>query len=118
MLKILEKYDGEKIGENDFVFPEMKNTDLCNAKDIFNKTKVATKKFNDNLKSIALKCDISKKITMHVARHSFGNIAADKIHPLMLQKLYRHSDLKTILNYQSNFIHQDTDEAMESVLNF
>lgn len=55
---------------------------------------------------------------MHIARHSFGNIAGDAIHPLMLQKLYRHSDLKTTLNYQANFIHKEADEALDSVVNF
>jgi hypothetical protein len=55
---------------------------------------------------------------MHIARHSFGNIAGDTIHPPMLQKLYRHSDLKTTLNYQANFIHKEADEALENVINF
>ncbi|UJH90946.1 hypothetical protein LZ575_20010 [Antarcticibacterium sp. 1MA-6-2] len=36
----------------------------------------------------------------------------------MLQKLYRHSDLKTTLNYQANFIHRDADDALDSVINF
>ncbi len=55
---------------------------------------------------------------MHIARHSFGNIAGDTIQPLMLQKLYRHSDLKTTINYQANFIHKDADKALDRVLNF
>ena len=55
---------------------------------------------------------------MHIARHTFGNIAGDKIHPLMLQKLYRHSDLKTTIKYQSNFIHKEADEALDEVVNF
>lgn len=55
---------------------------------------------------------------MHIARHSFGNIAGDTVHPLMLQKLYRHNDLKTTLNYQANFIHRDAYDAFDSVVNF
>ena len=47
------------------------------------------------LKRIAQECNIDKNLSNHIARHSFGNIAGDQIHPLMLQKLYRHSDLKT-----------------------
>lgn len=84
------------------MFPELKKANLDDAKDVYNKRKTATKKFNDNLKSISKKAKINKHITMHIARHSFGNIAGDAIHPLMLQKLYRHSDLKTTLNYLSN----------------
>lgn len=116
--EILEFYILDKRDENDFIFPEMKRADLEDAKDVYNKIKTATKKFNDNLKSISKKAGIRKKLTMHIARHSFGNIAGDRIHPLMLQKLYRHSDLKTTLNYQANFIHKDADEALDSVINF
>jgi hypothetical protein len=36
----------------------------------------------------------------------------------MLQKLYRHCDLKTTLNYQAYFIHKEADEAPDSVINF
>ncbi|QCX40265.1 recombinase [Aureibaculum algae] len=116
--KILEHYVFEKSCDDDFIFPEMRKADLTNARDVYNKTKTATKKFNKNLKSVMKKAGISKKVTMHIARHTFGNIAGDSIHPLMLQKLYRHSDLKTTINYQSNFIHKEADEALNRVLNF
>ena len=118
VLKILDQYRDDKRSDDDFVFPELKKADPENAKDLYNKRKTATKRFNDNLKSISKKAKINKKITMHIARHSFGNIAGDAIHPLMLQKLYRHSDLKTTLNYQANFIHKDADDALDSVINF
>ena len=78
----------------------------------------ATKVLNKFLKRIAKECEIEKNLSNHIARHTFGNIAGDKIHPLMLQKLYRHSDLKTTLNYQANFIHKEADDALESVINF
>ncbi|WP_246849143.1 tyrosine-type recombinase/integrase [Aquimarina sp. U1-2] len=117
-LDILDYYQRDKNGNDDFVFPEMKKADLNNSKDIYNKIKVATSKFNTNLKTIAKKNGIEKKVTMHIARHTFGNIAGDSIHPLMLQKLYRHSDLKTTINYQANFIHKEADEALDSVINF
>lgn len=118
VFKILDYYRKDKRYATDFVFPELKKANLDNARDVYNKRKTATKKFNDNLKSIAKKAKIDKKITMHIARHTFGNIAGDTIHPLMLQKLYRHSDLKTTLNYQANFIHKEADDALNSVVNF
>lgn len=96
----------------------MKKANLNDAKDVFNKLKTANRKFNTNLKSIAEKANITKKLTMHIARHSFGNIAGDTVHPLMLQKSYWHSDLKTTMNYQANFIHKDADDALDSVVNF
>nr|WP_293296837.1 site-specific integrase [Allomuricauda sp.] len=117
-LVIIKSYLNEKIDEDDFVFPEMKKADFTDPKDIYRKIKTATSKFNTHLKSLSKKAGISKKVTMHIARHSFGNIAGDSIHPLMLQKLYRHSDLKTTINYQANFIHKEADEALEKVINF
>jgi len=118
ILKILDQYREDKRSDDDYVFPELKKADPENAKDLYNKRKTATKRFNNNLKSISKKAKINKKITMHIARHSFGNIAGDAIHPLMLQKLYRHSDLKTTLNYQANFIHKEADDALDSVIKF
>ena len=51
-------------------------------------------------------------------KHSFGNIASDKIPISKLQKLYRHSSLTTTAIYQGNFIHQDVDEALNDVLDY
>ena len=63
-------------------------------------------------------CGIEKNLSNHkVARHTFGNMAGDKIDPRMLQKLYRHSNLKTI-GYQANFIHKDADDALEKSIEF
>ena len=115
---ILKFYKKESNQNNGYVFPFLRNADCNNPEDIFVKTRNATKLFNKFLKRIALLCDIDKNLSNHIARHSFGNIAGDKINPLMLQKLYRHSDLKTTLNYQANFIHRDTDDALDSVVNF
>lgn len=115
---ILDFYIIEKRQTDDFIFPELKKANLKDSKDVFNKIKTGNKKFNVYLKSIANKASIEKKLTMHIARHSFGNIAGDSIHPLMLQKLYRHSDLKTTINYQSNFLHKEADDALSKVINF
>ncbi len=73
---------------------------------------------NKQLNKLAAVLKIDKKMTMHISRHSFGQIAGDKIAPQLLQKLYRHSDLKTTIGYQSNFIHKDVDGALSDVLNF
>ena len=115
---ILNKYTVIKKENNGYVFPFLSSADPKNPRDIFIKTRTATKQVNKYLKRIAIMCKIEKNLSSHIARHSFGNIAGDKIHPLMLQKLYRHSDLKTTLNYQANFIHKDADEALDKVINF
>jgi len=112
--KILQAYKQEQVGRDDFIFPELKQVDSGDAKEVFRASKNATEKFNGHLKGVAINAGISKKLTMHIARHSFGNIAGDSIHPLMLQKLYLHSDLKTTINYQANFIFKEADAALEA----
>ncbi len=118
MKPILKSYRSDKKGNEDFIFPELKVADLNNPSDIFAKSNSAIHKFNSYLKEIASLAGIDKKITTHIARHSFGNISGDKISPQMLQKLYRHSDLKTTIGYQANFIHKEADEALEIVMNY
>ncbi len=100
------------------LFPEMKKANLKIPKDIFNKVKSANRKFNKYLVQIAEIAAINKKLTMHIARHSFGNISGDKIPIQMLQKLYRHSTVTTTILYQANFMHKETDDALEKVINF
>jgi integrase/recombinase XerD len=80
--------------------------------------KTATRNFNRRLELVAEKAGIDKKMSMHIARHSFGNISGDKIPIQMLQKLYRHSSVTTTIMYQSNFLQKDTDEALDKVINF
>ena len=108
----------EKLNEDDFLFPELKKANLKSDKDVLAKTKTANKKFNKYLEQIAKKAEINKKLTMHIARHTFGNISGDKIPIQMLQKLYRHSSITTTINYQSNFMHRDTDDALDKVIDF
>jgi len=114
--EILNQYKKQKKSIHDFVFPDLKKANKEDKKDIYVKTHTASRRFNRDLKKIASLAKIDKNLYNHIARHSFGNIAGDKIHPLMLQKLYRHSDLKTTINYQANFVHEDA--ALDSVINF
>jgi len=115
---ILNHYKNHRAENKGYVFPFLKDANPSNEEEVFKKTRNATKLFNKYLKRIATQCEIDKNLSNHIARHSFGNIAGDRIHPLMLQKLYRHSDLKTTINYQANFIHKDADDALDSVVNF
>ncbi len=114
---ILDLYKPLQLSNDDFIFPYLKEANTTSKRDIFVKSRNATKILNKCLKQIAEKCGIEKNLSNHIARHSFGNIAGDAISPLMLQKLYRHSDLQTTINYQANFIHRDADDALDAVLN-
>jgi len=117
-LKIIETYVPLKIHSNDFVFPELKGVDLSNVKQIRTKINSSDKKFNKYLKKLSEELDIQKNISMHIARHTFGNISGDKIPIQMLQKLYRHTSITTTINYQGNFLHKEADEALNSVIDF
>ncbi|MFY0602955.1 MAG: site-specific integrase [Flavobacteriaceae bacterium] len=114
---ILDLYIEDKQSESDYVFPFLKKANQNSKEDIFVKTRNATSLFNKYLKRIAISCDIKKPLSNHISRHSFGNIAKNRISPEVLQKLYRHSNLKTTIGYQANFIHDEADDALDMVLN-
>ena len=117
VMKIIIFYKKDKRTSRDFIFPELKNVNYKDSKAVYSRIKTSIKKFNFYLSQIAILAEIDKKITNHIARHSFGNIASDKVSPQMLQKLYRHTSLTTTIGYQGNFIHKNTDEALEAIIN-
>ncbi len=91
VLKILNHYSKDKRTNSDYIFPELKSIPVKDSKAIYSRIKTSIKKLNDNLSRIADLAEIDKKITNHIARQGFGNIAGDKDLPQMLQKLYRHT---------------------------
>lgn len=115
---LLDIYKKKRQRGNDLVFKELRGTKLTDIDRVVTRTKTVTRNFNKHLKKIAEKVGITKKLSMHIARHSFGNISGSKIPVQMLQKLYRHSSITTTMNYQKNFIHEETDEALDSVVDF
>ena len=115
---ILNKYLDTKIVDSDLVFPELRGIDLSDEIMVRTRIKTVTRNFNRQLGRIANKLDIEKKLTMHIARHSFGNISGDRIPIQLLQKLYRHSSVTTTMMYQSNFMTNQTDKALNTVLDF
>ncbi len=115
---ILEKYRPFKRSNNDFVFPDLK--DSAHLKDEFyleRQINFLTSRYDKFLnKYVGPAAGIEKKLTMHIARHTFGNISGDRIPVQMLQKLYRHASIQTTIGYQANFIHKDIDEALDAVI--
>ncbi|MCF6306464.1 MAG: site-specific integrase [Flavobacteriaceae bacterium] len=117
-LPIIECYKNEKRNKSDYIFPDLKNIKVTDIKALLTKTKSTNKRLNSALKIIAEMVEIDKKLTMHIARHSFGNISGDKIPIQMLQRLYRHSSIVTTINYQASFTHKDADDALDKVVDF
>ncbi|WP_419213708.1 phage integrase SAM-like domain-containing protein [Maribacter sp. X9] len=118
VIKILSYYQVDKKNKYDYIFPELKTIPINDSKAIYSRIKTSIKRLNTNLTVIADLAEIDKKITNHIARHSFGNTAGDKVSPQMLQKLYRHTHLSTTIGYQGNFIHKNADEALNAIINF
>ena len=114
---ILHKYR-EYENRDNLVFPYLNGTFLKDPKEVTVRTQTITRSLNRRLKTAAKSLGITKRMSMHIARHSFGNISGDRIPLQMLQKLYRHSSITTTIRYQANFIHRDADEALDKVVGF
>jgi len=114
---ILKHYEQFKVNEEDLVFPELKGVDLNDEFEVQRTISFKTSALDKILrKHVAPAADIEGKLTMHIARHTFGGLAGDAIPIQMLQKLYRHSNVATTIGYQANFIHQETDDALDAVI--
>lgn len=117
-LAIIDQYKHQKDKPDDFVFPDLKR--VADMKDEFNVQRIinlAVSRYDKVLgKYVAPAAGIRSKLTMHIARHTFATLAGDKVNIQMLQKLYRHSDIKTTISYQANFIHQSADDAIDAVI--
>lgn len=101
----------------ELVFPFLDRVDLLSKKSLSSGIRVANRKINAGLKIIGKAAGILKKISMHIARHTFGNLAKGTIPPEVLQLLYRHVHLSTTINYQSNFITEKTDVGLLTIAN-
>ena len=108
----------KKDRNSNFVFKELSMVDFNDPRKLRTRIKTVTRNFNRRLSIIAEKVGVEKKLSMHIARHTFGNISGSKIPIQMLQKLYRHSSVTTTIMYQSNFMRDDVDDALDSVVNF
>ena len=119
---ILQQYESMKEANDDYIFPELKGVTLSTLSDRFNLQRTIafqTSRIDKFLNEVVREragIDAGKKLTMHIARHTFGNLSGDSIPIQMLQKLYRHSSVTTTIGYQANFVHKDADEALEAVL--
>ena len=69
---------------------------------------------NRHLKGLASLAGIRKKLTFHLARHSFGTYMASRIPLPTLQKLMQHSDIKTTMVYVNMNLEMVNDDLSKT----
>ena len=112
-LNLLEEYRRDSI----LVFPDLEGVEnLADNYEVQRRIKSRLHDINERLKSTAGKAGIDKPLTMHIARHTFAQIASHKVPVQILQRLYRHSSINTTMGYQSNFTTKHTDDALDAVI--
>jgi hypothetical protein len=75
---IIPKYRNDP-PKHDFIFPELKVLDKLDHYKVQRKLSHAGKRLEKKLNAIANANGINKKLSMHISRHSFAQIAGDKI---------------------------------------
>ncbi len=115
-LMILKLYCENKKGD-DFVFPildDKAKTD--NPFELFRKIDIANVKTNKALKTIAQLAGIKIKLTMHIARHTFADIARQRNANLYsISKALRHSKLSVTERYLAANDTKSVDSVIELI---
>ncbi len=113
---ILDQYK-ERRDDTDLVFHDLRNIDLEDDFKVQRQIAFCTSRYDKFLKKhVAKPLGINKRLTMHVSRHTFAQNATN-VAARTLQKLFRHSDLKTTVGYMGHFDHKAADDALDTVLN-
>lgn len=128
---ILDLYRTEASKPTDYIFPFMDNRKTYAGaisqadrdtlpsdmkQKLFEEVSAKNALINKSLKKLAEKAGISKKLSMHISRHSFAKAAAQKgIESNKVKSLLAHSKLQTTEGYMGNFSTDENDKALESV---
>lgn len=113
---ILSQYKDNKATDSELIFPELRE---CNFNDSFKTQRTIAFKVSALDKCLRLHvapaASIQKRLTMHLARHSFAQLATG-IDVRTLQMLFRHNKLETTEGYMGQFLHNEADNALDAVL--
>jgi site-specific recombinase XerD len=94
--EILKLYRMPEVRAKDFIFPLLDSRkDFSDRIFLFNQVSSKNALINKNLRKIAEKAGIIKKISFHISRHSFASIAKNemKLSTEMISELLNHSSL-------------------------
>lgn len=114
--RILDQYRQFKERNDSLIFPDLAGCDFSNQFKTQRTIAFKTSALDKTLRTyVAPAAKIEKKLTMHIARHSFAQNATH-VDVRTLQMLFRHTKLETTEGYMGQFLHQTADDALESVL--
>lgn len=113
-LDILNKYKPEKANQNAFVFPMFPaEINLDNARELDTEISRATAYINKNLRIIATKLELNKKVSFHVSRHTFATRALRKgISIDKVSKIMGHAAIRETQIY-AKIVSSELDKAMD-----
>lgn len=113
-LQIISKYRKEDTTRDDFIFPMLRPTLNMNDPVALDAAITsATTLINKNLKILAKKSEIQKRLSFHISRHSFAVMALRKgITIDKVSKLMAHSAIKETQVY-AKIVSEELDKAMD-----
>jgi site-specific recombinase XerD len=126
--EILAYYHQEGAKADEYIFPLLDNTapyakaTTQQEKDtlptplkiqLFNRISAKNALINKELKILAEKAGIEKKLSLHISRHSFAKVAKQKgTDNAMLKEMLAHSSVKVTEGYMGSFDTSETDKAL------
>jgi len=113
-MEILTKYQNKDNTKNSFIFAELDaSINLNDARELDSALSSATAHINKNLKTIASKAGVEKKLSFHISRHTWATRALRKgISIDKVSKLMGHSNLKDTQIY-AKIVNSELDKAMD-----
>lgn len=116
-LSILKLYWDKNCKAEDFIFPFFKSHfDYSDKYFLDRQISSKTAMYNSCLKDIGKLAGIEKRISSHIARHSFASIAIKNNSPSEVQGLLEHEKLETTENYLASLGTEEKDSALIKAL--
>jgi len=101
---------------DDYLFPMLEGRDLSTPRKLVNAISAQNTLHNRALKSIAEKADVSGKLSFHIARHSFADLARKGGWDVYeISKALAHSGLNVTEHYLAGFDNELVDSKMSTL---
>lgn len=115
-LEILNIYQNSNFG-NQYIFPILNPGIHKTPLQIKTRLKTAIKKFNEEIRELALSLGIEKHITSYVARHSFATILKkENIGTAIISEMMGHSSESVTQTYLDSFDNSTKTEAAKKLI--